>query len=297
MSFVSRPRFDWRLLSRTLPLGERTLVIGILNLTPDSFSDGGRFSSVDAAVERGLGMLDEGADLLDLGGESTRPGAVEVGAGEEQERVLPVLEGILRERPEAILSVDTYHAATAERVVEAGAEIVNDVSGLMWDAGMGNVCGRLGCGMILMHTRGRPADWARLPALRTEEIVPMVRRELVERVEAGLRAGIAREAIVLDPGFGFGKRGDENYPLLAGLGELRGLGPLLAGVSRKGFLGQSIADLHGGKVPAANARLQVTTAANTAAILAGAHIVRVHDVMAAREAAAVADAVLRGAPG
>ena len=293
MPFVKRARFEWRLRTRTLALGERTLVMGILNLTPDSFSDGGKFFSAEAAVAGGLAMLDAGADLLDLGGESTRPGALGLSAEEEQGRVLPVLEAMLRASPGAVLSVDTYHASTAERAVAAGAEIVNDVSGLLWDAAMGTACAESGCGVILMHTRGRPRDWAGLPGLGQDEVVPLVRRELGERVAAGLAAGIAAESIMLDPGFGFGKRGEENYSLLAGLGELRGLGyPLLAGISRKGFLGKSIAGLHGGRVPAADERLHATVAANTAAILAGAHLVRVHDVLAALEAAAVADEIL-----
>jgi dihydropteroate synthase len=281
------------LRTRVLALGERTLVMGILNLTPDSFSDGGQFDSVEAATGRGLALLDEGADLLDLGGESTRPGAVELSAEEEQARVLPVLEAILRERPGAVLSVDTYHASTAERAVAAGAEIVNDVSGLLWDEAMGAACARVRCGVILMHTRGRPSDWAALPGLAADEVVPLVRRELEERVAMALGAGIAKDSIVLDPGFGFGKRGQENYPLLAGFGELQGLGyPMLAGISRKGFLGQSLARLHEGRVPTASARLAATIAANTAAILAGAHLVRVHDVLAGLEAAAVADETL-----
>ena len=267
--------------------------MGILNVTPDSFSDGGLFAEVDAAVERGLEMLEEGAHLLDVGGESTRPGATEVSAGEEQERVLPVLEGILRARPGAIVSIDTYHAATARRAVEAGAEIVNDVSGGLWDGEMLATCAEVGCGVVLMHTRGRPSEWGGLPSL--ERVALVVKDELEQRVEEALAAGVERERIVVDPGFGFGKMGEENFALLAGLAGLRELGfPVLAGLSRKGFLSRVLASLHGGVAPSSGKRVHGTVAANVAAILGGAHVLRVHDVLPGLEAAAVADAVLAG---
>jgi dihydropteroate synthase len=262
--------------------------MGILNVTPDSFSDGGRFFSQDKAVDQALRMLDEGADLIDIGGESTRPSSTPISPEQEQARVLPVIGGVLSARPEALLSIDTYHAETARAAVEAGAEIVNDVSGHLWDAAMSATCAKLGCGNVLMHTRGRPAEWKMQPQLAAEEVVPLVLRDLRARVNAALVSGIARETIVLDPGFGFGKIMEENWPLLARFGEFRSLGfPLLAGLSRKSFLKRAGAGT--------NAQTDIelaTSAANMVAILAGAHIVRVHEVAAARQVAEIADRVL-----
>src|SRR5437762_1664892 len=169
MPFASRPRFDWSLRTCTLPLGRRTIIVGILNVTPDSFSDGGHFYSPQHAPERALAqaitMLDEGADILDIGGESTRPNATPLSPEGEQSRVLPVIARILEQRPQTILSVDTFHASTARRAITAGAEIVNDVSGHLWDPDMSATCAELRCGTILMHTRGRPQDWPKLPPL------------------------------------------------------------------------------------------------------------------------------------
>ena len=295
MSFAVRARFEWRLRSRTLELGPRTLLMGILNVTPDSFSDGGEWLDGEAALAHALEMLDEGADILDLGGESTRPNAVMISADEEQARVIPVLRAILNVRPEAILSIDTYHAETARIAVEAGAEIVNDVSGHLWDAEMSATCAELGCGAVLMHTRGRPQEWRGLPALARDEVMPLVLRDLEARAREAMAAGVAREAIVLDPGFGFGKAFEENFPLLGCFEELQGLGfPLLAGVSRKGFLARVLveAGMRGEPSGSTHGQIDATTAANTAAILAGAHILRVHDVGPARIAAAIADRIL-----
>jgi len=286
MPFATRARFDWRLRTRTLSLGPRTLVMGILNVTPDSFSDGGQFLSTEAGLAHALEMLDDGADILDLGGESTRPNAMPTSPVEEQARVIPVLRAILAVRPDTILSIDTHHAETARLAIETGVEIVNDVSGHLWDAAMSSACAELGCGAVLMHTRGRPQEWRTLPALAAGEVLPMVLEGLESRAQAALAAGIARDSIVLDPGFGFGKAFDENYPLLAQLDQLHTLGfPILAGVSRKGFLSRAAAV--GLADPVAR-----TTAANTAAVLAGAHILRVHDVRPAREAVAIADRIL-----
>jgi dihydropteroate synthase len=293
MSFTVRSRFDWRLRMRTLALGARTLVMGILNATPDSFSDGGQFLDPRATLDHALQMLDEGADLLDLGGESTRPNATPVTPSEEQARVLPVLRAVLAARPNAILSIDTYHAETARLAIDCGAEIVNDVSGLLWDEAMAATCAALACGVVLMHTRGRPQEWRTLPALAPAEVTPLVLRELGERAHAALAAGIAREAIVLDPGFGFGKSLDENFPLLAHLDALHALGyPLLAGLSRKGFLRRSLDQAELTQSEPAHALQNATLAANTAAIHAGVHILRVHDVRPARDAAAIADRIL-----
>jgi dihydropteroate synthase len=302
MSFARRRSFEWLLRTRTLPLGQRTIIMGILNITPDSFSDGGHFytpqAAPDRAVTQALQMLEEGADILDIGGESTRPNAAPLSPSEEQTRILPAIEAILKAQPSAILSVDTFHASTARLAIEAGAEIVNDVSGHLWDSAMSATCASLGCGAILMHTRGRPHEWPTLPALAPDQVVPLVLTELKARLEAVISAGIPHNKIVLDPGLGFGKRLDENYPLLAHLDQFHQLNqPILIGASRKGFLGYTLAEcpslaaLHA-DIPPAQARLHATTAANVAAIFAGAHILRVHDVRPAAEAAAIADRIL-----
>jgi len=271
--------------------------MGVLNTTPDSFSDGGGFTTHASAIEHALAMFGEGADIVDVGGESTRPGKHEpVSIPEEIDRVVPVLEGVLRNRPESILSVDTYKAETAVAALHAGVEIVNDVSGLLWDRAMAKVCAAAGCGVVLMHTRGRPEEWHALPATDPRQVVPQVKRELAGRLQAALEAGIERERIVLDPGIGFGKAYDGNYSLLAGLAALNSLGqPLLVGVSRKGFLGRTLAPLYQGVDVPVGRRGNASLAAVTAAILAGAALVRVHDVRSTREAAAIADAVLEAA--
>jgi dihydropteroate synthase len=296
---------EWKLRSRTLELGRRTLVMGVVNITPDSFSDGGLYFNPEAAVARSLQLLDEGADLLDLGAESTRPGsragggdgmgsAPAVSAEEEQARLLPVLEGILKARPEAIVSVDTYRAATAGAALAAGAEIINDVSGFSWDSGLGAVCAEARCGVVLMHTRGRPEEWAGQSRLEPDELLVTVQAGLEASLDQAAAAGIAADAIVLDPGYGFGKRGEENFALLARQAELLGLGrPLLAGVSRKSFLGGVLAPLYGGKAAPVGARETASVAALVAAILHGASVVRVHQARAAVEAALVADAVVK----
>jgi len=275
--------------------------MGVLNVTPDSFSDGGRYLTPSAAVDHALRLLDDGADLIDIGGESTRPGARVSGddptaarpivpEDEELRRVLPVIEGTLARRPDAILSIDTYKAAVAQRAVASGAQIVNDVSGMRWDQTMPATVAGLGCGIVLMHMRGRPAEWRKLPPL--DDPVGLVSRELRDIAAAAIGAGIARDHIVLDPGLGFGKSFDENYPLIDRFAEFQKLGfPLLAGPSRKSFVGRT---LHSGGVDAPpDQRLYGTLAAMTAVILNGAHIVRVHDVKPALDAAKIADAILR----
>jgi dihydropteroate synthase len=294
MPFTRRSEFLWRLHTRSLALGTRTLVMGVLNVTPDSFSDGGLYHDANDAIQHGLRMLDEGVDIVDIGGESTRPGQKErLTDTAEQERVLPVLAAILKARPDAVISIDTYKASTAKAAVEAGAEIVNDVSGFLWDRGMAATCAGLGCGVVLMHTRGHPDEWKSQPRLAANEVLPLVKKELCERLQAALAGGISREQIVLDPGYGFGKRFDENYVLLARQSELQELGqPLLAGVSRKSFLARTLRPLYGGADAPMENRLYSTLAATVGAILAGASIVRVHDVRPAVEAARIADALL-----
>lgn len=308
MSVLPRIVANWQLRTRVLALGSRTLVMGIVNVTPDSFSDGGRFLAPEAAIAHAAKLLDEGADLLDLGGESTRPGshaggvaglpeAPAVSADEEQARLLPVLEGILRARPQAIVSVDTYKAATARAALAAGAEIVNDVSGFAWDAEMAAVCAEFKAGVVLMHTRGRPEQWRTQPQLAAGPLLAMVREGLAASLAIAEAAGIVPQAIVLDPGYGFGKRFGENYALLARQAELLALGrPLLAGLSRKSFLGYTLGKLHGGAEASApvpvEARETASLAALVTAILQGASVVRVHTMPQAVEAASVADAVL-----
>jgi dihydropteroate synthase len=293
MPFAKRSCYDWKLRTQSLPLGKRTLVMGILNTTPDSFSDGGAFATHARAIEHALAMLEDGADIVDIGGESTRPGKRQpLSIQEEIDRVLPVLEGVLRHRPESILSIDTYKSATAAAALDAGAQIVNDVSGFSWDDAMARVCAAAGCGVVLMHLRGRPEQWEELP----EPLVSLVKQELEQRLEQARQAGIGTERIVLDPGIGFGKAFDRNYFLLVGLEEFSRLGqPLLAGVSRKAFLGRTLAPLNHGIDAPVDRRGTASLVAVTAAILAGAHLVRVHDVRPAREAAAIADAVLLAA--
>lgn len=285
-----RPRFQWRLRNRTLVLGERTLVMGVVNVTPDSFSDGGQFLDRDAAVEHALRLLDEGADIVDIGGESTRPGKKEpVSEREEIDRVLPVIGGVLGARPQAVVSVDTTKSGVARAAVEAGAEIVNDVSGFQWDSNMADVLAQLGCGGVLMHMRGNPENWRNLPA--AEDVVGMVMTALSYLAGLALKFGMDRESLVLDPGFGFGKNFDENYPLLARFEEFHRMGfPLMSGTSRKSFLGRTLAE--DGKDAPPEARLYGTLATVTASVMKGAHIVRVHDVKPVVETVKVADAIL-----
>jgi dihydropteroate synthase len=298
-----RKTYQWQLGNRVLELGKRTLVMGVINVTPDSFSDGGRFFDRGDAVNHALRLLDEGADIVDVGGESTRPGAQvqvarvsssaqgrkpSVSAEEELARVIPVISEIKSLRPQAVISIDTYKAFVANAAVESGAEIVNDVSGFLWDFDMAETCASLTCGVVLMHMRGLPETWRSLPKL--EDPVTLVKHELGMTVAKAQEVGIARERIVLDPGFGFGKSFEENHPLLAHLDELSGLGfPLLAGASRKSFVARA-AGLP--KDVAGSERLTASLAAMVISIMKGAQIVRVHDVKESVEAARVTDAIL-----
>jgi len=285
-------------------------------VTPDSFSDGGQFLDRDKAIEHAERLLEEGADILDIGGESTRPGArvdagtprpaeskknpgsnlkaapsvAAVNAEEELKRVLPVIAELKKKHPKAVVSVDTYKATVARAAVNAGAEIVNDISGFRWDPMIAKTVAELKCGAVLMHTRGRPEEWRTLPP--PGDIVLLVKRELKEWAEKAVMTGVRRERIVLDPGFGFGKSYDENYPLLARFSDLQVTGfPLMAGTSRKSFIGRTLAK--DGKDVPTDERLYGTLATQTALILKGAHILRTHDVKAAAEAARVADAILQ----
>jgi dihydropteroate synthase len=299
MTAAIRTSLKWQLRTRALELGARTLVIGVVNITPDSFSDGGAFLDTESAVTHCLQCLDEGADLLDLGAESTRPGSQAggempaVSAHQEQDRLMPVLEGVLRARPDAIVSVDTYKAATARAALQAGAEIINDVSGLLWDSAMARVCAEHKAGVVLMHTRGRPDEWRTQQQLAPEAVLSMVRDGLAASLSLATNAGIPPHAVVLDPGYGFGKRFGENFSLLKRQADLLVLGrPLLAGISRKSFLGHTLAPLFGGSTAPVDARENASLAAMVAAILHGASIVRVHNVRPAVEAARTSDAIL-----
>jgi dihydropteroate synthase len=285
--------------------------MGVINVTPDSFSDGGAHFNRERAVEYGLQLLEDGADIIDVGGESTRPGAKVLSAEidperniasgpqnskehpvsekEELDRVIPVIAALKQKRSQAVISVDTYKANVARAAVEAGAEIVNDVSGFRWDARMPKTLAELKCGAVLMHMRGRPEEWRNLPPV--SDIVVLVKRELRAWADAAQIAGLKRERIVLDPGFGFGKSFEENYPLLKRFDELHELRyPLLAGVSRKSFIGRALAR-NGKDAPVAE-RLYGTVATETALILKGAHIIRTHDVRGCADAARMADVVV-----
>jgi dihydropteroate synthase len=253
-----------------LELGRRTLVMAIVNVTPDSFADGGVRMDPPRAIDDALRMIEEGADLLDVGGESTRPGAEPLPEDEELRRVLPVLEG-LAGRAQVPISIDTYKARVAEAAIDRGASIVNDISGLRYEPALGEVVVRRGAALVLMHHRGRSADMYRDASYG--DVVGEVVAELAARVDAAISAGVPRDRIVIDPGLGFAKRPDHTYAALAGLGRLAALDrPILVGASRKSFLREAIGDK-----PASD-RLWGTAAAVAAAILNGAHIVRVHDV-------------------
>ena len=293
-----RPVFEWSLGSRSLQLGKRTFIMGVLNVTPDSFSDGGLHVDPTEAVEFALQLLSEGADIIDIGGESTRPGAkvisptppnaAQVSEEEELKRVIPVIAALKQKRADAIISIDTYKSSVAKAAVEAGAEIVNDVSGFLWDPQMVKTLAALKCGAVLMHTRGKPDEWHSQPP--ASDIVLQVKRELRDRADTALMAGVKRDRIVFDPGFGFGKRLEENYPLLKRFEEFHQLRyPLLVGVSRKGFIGRALA--RKGKDAPLTDRLYGTLATETTAILKGAHIIRTHDVRACADAARIADIV------
>ena len=272
---------------------DRLVVIGVLNVTPDSFSDGGRFTSLDDAVAHGCRLADDGADLVDVGGESTRPGADRVDAAEEERRVIPVIEALVANGVR--VSIDTYRAVVAERALAAGASVVNDVSGGLGDPDMAAVVRAAGCPWILMHWRGHSRRMQDLA--HYVDVVDDVRRELAERVEAANQAGISPDRIVIDPGLGFAKTAEHNWALLAHLDVLVGFGlPVLIGASRKSFLGRVLADPAGTPRPV-DEREAATVALTAYAATQGAWGVRVHDVRAnvdaARTIAAVREAATR----
>jgi dihydropteroate synthase len=278
-----------KLGKRELDFDERSFIMGVLNVTPDSFFDSGRYFSVDQAVDRALEMVEEGADIIDVGGESTRPkgsaygeGAMEVPADEELRRVLPVVERLVR-ATDVPISVDTYKSDVAREVLKAGASIINDISGFRFDPGMPEAVGEAGATAVVMHTSGRP----NVMQQRTEykDLFGEIRAYLQDGVSFGMKAGVRQ--FFLDPGIGFGKTAADNFRLIAGLSKFEDIGyPLLVGVSRKSFIGMAL-DLP------VESRLEGSLAAMTCAILNGAAIVRVHDVKESRRAALVADALRR----
>lgn len=261
--------------------------MGILNVTPDSFSDGGQFFSVESAVARARRMQEEGADIIDVGGESTRPqGAVPVDRAEEMRRVIPVVEGITAALPDVVLSIDTVKADVAQRALEAGARIVNDVSGFRLDPRMGEICAAAGAGLVLMHSRGTVSEMGTYAQARYDDVVDEVLAELRERVTAARDAGVAEECIAVDPGIGFAKRAEHSLGMLAALPELVAWGfPVVIGVSRKRFVGEIAG------TPEPSGRLFGTVGANVAALDRGARVFRVHDVAANRQALDVAWAI------
>jgi dihydropteroate synthase len=286
MAMFRRRKFKLRLPSRTMSLGEHTLLMGVLNVTPDSFSDGGLFLDADAAVIRALDLEHAGADIIDIGGESTRPGSQGVSAEEELRRILPVLEK-LRGKIKIPISVDTSKSEVAEAAAAAGAEILNDVTGLRNDPRIAEIARRRKLPLILMHMRGEPRTMQKAPFAK--DVVRDVLAGLRRSVTVARRAGLAKSQIIIDPGIGFGKSYSQNFELLARLPELAKLGfPILIGTSRKSFIGRA---LEGSATPSAreSARIWGTAATVAASILQGAHIVRVHDVAEMVEVARVAD--------
>jgi dihydropteroate synthase len=285
-----RDRDEFFLATKPQPLliGGRTLIMGVLNCTPDSFYDGGKYFSQEAAIAQGLRLAEQGADLIDVGGESTRPqgvygqGAQPVPAAEEKRRVLPVIEA-LAQKIRIPLSIDTYKAEVAEAAVQAGASLVNDISGFQFDANMPATVARLGVPVVIMHTKGAPANMQNNPIY--ENLMDELYLYFERQIDLARGAGIAEDRILIDPGIGFGKRVADNYEIIRRLPELRGLGcPILIGPSRKSFVGQA---LH---LPPEQ-RLEGTAAAVAAAVMKGAQIIRVHDVMAMRRVATIADLI------
>src|SRR5438105_2459734 len=276
----------WQIRGRILKF-DRPLIMGVLNVTPDSFSDGGRFFSPDAAAAQARRLHAEGADIIDIGGESTRPqGAVPVDAAEEKRRVIPVIRAIAEELGEVALSIDTVKAEVARTALDAGAHIVNDVSGFRLDPHMGEICATAGAGVVLMHSRGSVSEMGTYAHARYDDVVDEVMAELRERVAAARSSGVADECIAVDPGIGFAKRGDDSLAVLAALPELVAWGhPVVVGVSRKRFIGE----IAGASEP--SERVHGTVGANVAALQRGARIFRVHDVAANRQALDVAWAI------
>jgi len=272
----------WRCRERVFDVSTRTLVMGIVNITPDSFSDGGRYAEPAAALAHAKQLLADGADLLDLGAESTRPGSTPVPADEQWRRLAPVVEGLRRDVPDACLSVDTGLTEVARRALELGCHVVNDITALR-DRGMAELVAKTGAGLVLMHMKGTPATMQNDP--RYDDVVGEVMEFLVERVAMARAAGVAAECIAIDPGVGFGKAIEHSYALVAHLDRLAAIGrPVLTGLSRKSFIGRLL-DRPAGQ------RIEGSLAATAVAVLLGARIVRTHDVATTLPAVRIADAL------
>ncbi len=273
----------WRCRNHSLDLNSHTHIMGVLNVTPDSFSDGGNFFDVERAIDRLFELQEEGADIIDIGGESTRPGATPVPEGQEMARVIPIIERTAS-RLGIPISVDTYKSGVARAALEAGADIVNDISGGRFDAHMAPLVAEYGAGYVLMHIKGEPRNMQKQPFY--EDVVAEVSGVLLTCLENAKQAGVKPEQLVIDPGIGFGKRLQDNYEILNKLDVLQKLGvPVLVGPSRKSFIGNLL------NLPVQE-RLEGTIAAVTASILRGAQIVRVHDVRQIKRATTVADAII-----
>ncbi len=282
----------WSIRDKQLTVGKRTLIMGVLNVTPDSFSDGGEYLLPDLAVEHARQMIDEGADIIDIGGESTRPGGGVVPPEEEMRRVIPVIEALAKEI-EIPISIDTTKSVVAAAALKSGAAIVNDISALRFDFHIADEVARVGAGLVLMHSRGTPATLHRLPPVA--DIISEVVHGLRSSIAMAERRGVKRESIAIDAGIGFGKSRAQNVELLAKLDKIAAAYPnlpILVGTSLKSFIGHLLADESGQPAPASE-RVHATTASITVAILNGAHIIRVHNVKAAVQAARFADAVKR----
>jgi dihydropteroate synthase len=270
---------------REIHLGQKTLIMGILNVTPDSFSDGGLYYSQQKAIDHGLQMIAEGADIIDVGGESTRPDAAAVSTREELKRVIPVICALSLQK-NIPLSIDTTKAQVAGEAVAAGAEIVNDVSALQGDRRMAKTVRENGAALILMHMRGKPQNMQK-GNLTYNDLMNEIVVHLQKSITRAVAAGIGKDGLVIDPGIGFGKTPEDNYRIINNLAELKALGlPIMVGTSRKSFIGR----ITGGDPPE---RIEGTATTVTAAILNGCHIVRVHDVAFMKKVAAVTDAIVR----
>ena len=281
---ISQNEYVLKTCRREINLGKKTLIMGILNVTPDSFSDGGLYCSQQKAVERGLQMADEGADIIDIGGESTRPGAVSVEASVELKRVLPVIESLVKQ-VKIPVSIDTTKAKVAKQAIVGGAEIVNDISALHGDKKMTKTIKDAGAAVILMHMRGNPRNMQK-GDLVYDNLMLEVTDYLKKSSEKALKAGIEKDCLVIDPGIGFGKTPEDNYKIIKNLSQLKELGmPVMIGTSRKSFIGK----VTGGEP---DDRIEGTAATVAAAIMNGCHIVRVHDVAAMKKVAAVTDAII-----
>ncbi len=277
-------RYQWKLKQRELILGDRTLLMGILNVTPDSFSDGGQYADPDRAFARAIELEDEGADILDLGAESTRPGSQRISEAEELRRLIPVLKR-LKGKLSIPISVDTYKSGVAEKAIEHGAEIINDPSGILLDLQLPKVVTKYDAGLIINHMRGNPETWAKLPPLK--DLMRSIGIDLEAAVHRTRQAGVQKAQLVIDPGLGFGKRREQNSEIIAQLGILRSFDlPILVGPSRKGFL----------KKEQQEDTEFATAGAVAACILNGAHIVRVHNVKAMKTVAEVVDVIRQSSP-